>query len=147
MPKVKPSERALLVAKHLSDKEIERVVGLLDGWQDKLTWQLLSGACKRAIGRVPARQSLARSIRISEAFKLAKSRANRGASEQKAPPSMRIAIERIARLTKENERLSRENSLLLEQFVVWQYNAHVRGLSDRDLNKPLPKVDLRKSEH
>ncbi len=65
---------------------------------------------------------------------------------QKAPPNMQVAIERIARLTQENERLVKENSMLLEQFIVWQYNAHVRGLSDRDLNKALPRVDLRKTE-
>lgn len=50
-----------------------------------------------------------------------------------APPSMRVAIERTARLERENERLKPENSELLQQYVVWQYNAHTHGLSDRDL--------------
>jgi hypothetical protein len=44
---------------------------------------------------------------------------------------MGVAIERIARLERENERLKRENSELLQQFIVWQYNAHIHGLSDR----------------
>jgi hypothetical protein len=74
-----------------------------------------------------------------------------GAAEERAashegPPSMRVAVERIARLTVENERLKKENSALLEQFVVWQYNAHVRGLNDIDLNQPLLEVDRGNTE-
>jgi len=48
-----------------------------------------------------------------------------------------IIGERIARLERENERLKRENAELLKQFVVWQYNTHIRGLSDYELNKTL----------
>lgn len=47
-------------------------------------------------------------------------------------------------LKAENERLKRENRDLLQQFVVWQYNAHVHGLSDQNLNKALPKIDRRR---
>jgi len=45
---------------------------------------------------------------------------------------MRVAAERIARLERENDRLKRENNELLEQYVVWQYNAHINGLSGRE---------------
>jgi uncharacterized protein (UPF0335 family) len=48
---------------------------------------------------------------------------------------MRVAIERIARLERENKRLKRENTGLLQQLVVWQYNAYIHGLSDHKLNK------------
>lgn len=34
-----------------------------------------------------------------------------------------------------------KNAELPQQFVVWQYNAHIRGLSDSELNKALPGVD------
>lgn len=54
---------------------------------------------------------------------------------------MRVAIERIARLERENERLKRENMELLQQYVVWQYNASIHGLNDRELNKALPGID------
>jgi hypothetical protein len=54
---------------------------------------------------------------------------------------MRVAMERIMRLETENERLKRESRDLLQQFVVWQYNAHVDGLTDRELNKALPEID------
>ena len=129
------------MAKHLTDRDIERVVGILDGWRDKLTWDALCEACAPVIGTKPARQTLAKFVRIENAFEACKSRLKNEVQEVRLPPSMRMAAERITRLERENERLKRENSELLQQFVVWQYNAHICGLSDRDLNKALPGID------
>lgn len=129
------------MAKHLSDRDIERVVGLLDGWRGKLTWEALSKACRSTIGTSPARQTLHRASRIAQAFAATKSRLVATQRSVKGMPSVQVALDRIARLTMENERLKRENNRLLEQFVVWQYNAHVKGLTDRDLNRPLPAID------
>jgi hypothetical protein len=129
------------MAKHLSDRDVERIVDLLDGWRDKLTWGALSIACRPVIGTAPSRQTLFRFVRITDAFKSTKLRLKSVEPETSVPHSMRIACERIARLTAENERLKRENGRLLQQFVVWQYNAHVKGLGDVDLNKPLPSID------
>lgn len=135
------------MAKHLTDRDIGRVVEILDGWKDTLTWEALSAACMPVIGTRPARQTLARSVRIKAAFKSTKRRLkDEPDSSIKAAPSMRVAMERITRLTNENKRLEQENSRLLEQFVVWQYNAHVKGLSDKDLTKALPAVDLGRTE-
>ena len=130
------------MAKHLSDRDIERIVGLLDGWQDKLSWAILSKACLRVIGTTPAQQTLYRFQRIQEAFKGTKERLKLAPTEVKTPPSMRVAMQRIARLKIENDRLTRENNCLLEQLVVWQYNAAIRGLSRGDLNRALPGIDL-----
>ena len=51
------------------------------------------------------------------------------------------AMARIARLEAENQRLEAENQRLLEQFVVWAYNAHTRGLDNEFLSQPLPRVN------
>lgn len=51
------------------------------------------------------------------------------------------AMSRIARLEAENQRLEAENQRLLEQFVVWGYNAHTRGLDKDFLSQPLPRVN------
>lgn len=48
---------------------------------------------------------------------------------------------RIARLEAENQRLEAESQRLLEQFVVWAYNAHTRGLDKEFLSQPLPRVN------
>jgi len=134
------------MARHLSDSDIERIVQALDGWDGALTWELLSAACLPVIGTAPARQTLYRFVRIREAFKATKKRLETVTPEMKTRPSIRVALERINRLTIENQRLNRENSRLLEQFVVWQYNAHTQGLSEGDLNRALPMVDRGNTE-
>lgn len=134
------------MAKHLSDADVERIVEILDGWRDKLGWEALCDICFPVIGTKPARQTLMKFVRIKSAFIAAKKRIREGVRQIPSPPAMRVAIERIARLERENERLKRENSELLQQFVVWQYNAHIHGLSDRDLGKALPKIDRGQTE-
>lgn len=134
------------MAKHLTDKDVEQIVGILDGWRDKLTWDALCNACLPVIGTKPSRQTLFKFPRIHKAFEACKKRLSEALPEIAPPPSIRVATERIARLERENERLKRENSELLEQFVVWQYNAHARGLSDIDLNRPLPSIDRGQTE-
>lgn len=129
------------MARHLTDRDIEAVVGLLDGWKDKLTWDRLCDACEATLGTRPSRQTLHRHARIKEAYKLTKERLKDADESLSLPPTMKAAAERLARLEAENERLRRENESLLEQFVRWQYNAYARGLSDRDLNGPLPAID------
>jgi len=83
------------------------------------------------IGTKPARQTLVKFVRIRNAFLACKKRLK----EEYVPISVRYGRRgRYRALERENERLKRENRKLLEQFVVWQYNANVRGLSDRELN-------------
>ena len=129
------------MARHLSDRDVEQIVEILDGWRDGLMWEALCEACKPRIGVAPARQTLYRFSRIKHAYQAAKDRIRNAGSEVKAPPSMRVAAERIARLENENARLKDENRRLLEQFAVWQYNAYVRGMSDQDLHRSLPSID------
>lgn len=129
------------MARHLNDRDIERIVALLDRWEGKLTWQHLCDACEAEIGTRPTRQTLSKFKRVTGAFKATKERIKNQDESLNVPPSLKMAAVRIERLTRENERLKRENNELLEQFVVWQYNAHVKGLSVQDLTQPLPTVD------
>lgn len=132
------------MAKHLSDRDINQIVEILDGWRGKLTWNLFCEACKTVVGREPSRQTLFRQPRIKKAFEGAKKRIALP-QDTPLPCSLRAAGERIARLENENKRLVSENNLLLQQFVVWQYNAFTRGISERDLNRPLPEIDRGKT--
>jgi hypothetical protein len=130
------------MAKHLTDSNIETVVTILDGWHGKLTWEALCQACKMRIGVKPSRQTLWKIVRIEQAYEACKKRLKEGEPKLTIPPSLKIAAETIARLERENERLRRENSGLLEQFVVWQYNAYAAGRTKFDLNRPLPTRDM-----
>ena len=131
-------------AKNLSDKEIAEIVGILDGWRGKLSWESLIEAIEKRMYAHYTRQALHRHERIRQAFSLRKKDlAPDGGTKQvrAASPELQVALDRIARLKAENDRLKAENERLLEQFVCWAYNAHTRGLDQEFLNRPLPRVN------
>lgn len=132
------------MARHLNDAEIGRIVDGIEAWQGKLSWESIVDRCEQWIGRRPSRQALARSIRISSAFKAKKKgeRYDIGSGGRSPAPSMKIAMGRIERLEAKVQRLERENELLLEQFRRWQYNAHIHGVPRDKLDRPLPAIDL-----
>jgi hypothetical protein len=129
------------LAKHLTDADIEKIIGVIDGWSGKLGWESLCDAVAPAIGTRPTRQTLSAQKRVKAAFSDKKNRLKGGMAETKTPPSLAIAGQRIQRLEEENVRLKSENSRLLEQYVVWQYNAYRHGLTEDKLNEALSVID------
>lgn len=135
------------MAQHLTDKDIENIVELLDYWplDEKLTWELLCKAIEVQLEFVPAptRQTLQKYVRIKNAYdqckKPSKAANIKSNQTQKLPASLKIAQTKIEALEAKNARLEKENAMLLEQFVVWQYNAHKYGLSITKLNEPMSK--------
>lgn len=134
------------MAKHLTATDIKKILGVIDGWSEKLAWDALCDELVNVIGTRPTRQTLSSHLNIKEAFLHKKSRLKTGAPELKPPQSLRIAAQRIKRLEDENARLQNENLRLLEQFVVWQYNAYSHGLTMEKLCNPLPEIDRESSE-
>lgn len=130
-------------ARNLDDADIKRIVEILDGWTEKLTWELLIDAIQLRMHNRYTRQTLHKHQRIKNAFELRKSGLADGDGKTKVSnsPELQKAIEKIARLEVENKRLESENEQLLEQFARWAYNAHTRGLDGNFLNKPLPPVN------
>lgn len=134
------------MAQHLTDHDIENIVELLDYWplDEKLTWERLCQAIELQLELVPAptRQTLQKYVRVKNAYdqcKKPKSTQVKSNSAQKLPASLKIAQTKIEALEAKNARLEKENAMLLEQFVVWQYNAHKYGLSITKLNEPMSK--------
>ena len=135
------------MAQHLSDQDIENIVEVLDYWplDEKLTWERLCKAIEEQLELVPAptRQTLQKYARIKNAYDLGKksptARLKISQKEQKLPASLKIAQAKIEVMETKIARLEKENSLLLEQFVVWQYNAYKYGITIEKLNEPLPK--------
>jgi hypothetical protein len=129
--------------RNIDSEAISRIVSILDGWSEKLTWELLIGAIRRHLRADYTRQALHKHERIKQAFVLRKKILSSGSAVEdiKGPPELRAALERIARLEGENARLTAENQRLLEQFACWAYNAHTRGLDYAFLNRPLPAVN------
>ncbi|MCR4537210.1 hypothetical protein NUV89_02235 [Pseudomonas sp. 18.1.10] len=134
------------MAKHLSPKDLDMIVGLIDGWEGKLAWEALCDAIEPLLGSRPTRQTLNSHEKIKSAFTHQKARLKSGFVSTKRPASLSIAEQRIRRLEAENHRLERENERLLERFMRWQYNAHKFNVSADKLDAPLPFVDRDSSE-
>jgi len=130
-------------AKNIGDGDIGEIVSILDGWSGKLSWDLLISAIEKRNGNSYSRQALDKHERIKQAFVQRKKALSGAVGEKRksGPPEAQAAMERIQRLTAENERLNRENTSLLEQFVRWAYNASLFGIGQDKLNNPLPPVN------
>lgn len=134
------------MAKHLSQKDIELIISLIDSWEGKLGWESLCDAVEPLIGSRPTRQTLNSHEKIKSAFTIQKGRLKSGFVSTKRPASLAIAEQRIRSLEAENYRLERENERLMEKFMRWQYNAHKHNVSQEKLDAPLPFVDRNSSE-
>lgn len=131
-------------AKNLTDGTIAQIAGVLDGWSGPLSWDLFLDAVELHTGARYTRQALFRHARIAQAFSLRKSAletSGKAKDVEAIAPELQAALARIARIEDENQRLRAENQLLLEQFAVWAYNAHMRGLDEDYLSQPLPHVN------
>lgn len=137
-------------AKNLDDAAIDLIVGILDGWSGKLTWDLLIEGIKERTQVQYTRQALDKHLRIKDAFRLTKARLS---GEPKAQRKQKLSeaeseamTQRLERLQAENARLELENDRLLEQFQTWAYNAHLKGLTKEYLSTPLPRVDRERTK-
>lgn len=132
-------------AKNLSDEAIGLIVGMLDGWKGKLTWNLLVDAIEKRLFVRYTRQALDKQVRIKCAYQLTKRKAGvvMGFEHDKQLSTAEVGMltQRVNRIEDENARLKVENERLLEQFVTWAYNAHLKGLTKEQLNACLPRVD------
>lgn len=134
----------MIRAKNLTSADIERIVAILDGWAGKLSWELLIAAISRHLKITYTRQALNSHQRIKAAFTLRKEKLSGvSAIERKKleSPELRVALDRLARVEGENQRLRMENDRLLEKFATWAYNGHTRGLTEDFLSQPLPQVN------
>lgn len=134
------------MAKHLTARDIDLLISLIDGWNGKLTWDALCDEAEGLIGTRPTRQTLNAHARIKSAFGDKKSQLKTGFRPTKRPESLAIAEQRIHRLESENQRLKAENNRLLERFIRWQYNAQKHSLSQAALDMDLPEIDRSSAE-
>ena len=134
------------MAKHLTSKDIEILVNLIDVWEGKLGWDALCDEVAPLIGGRPTRQTLSSHERIKSAFTDKKTQQKSGFVTTKRPASLSIAEQRIRRLESENERIKEENRRLLERFIRWQYNAYKHGINQDKLDALLPEIDRGSSE-
>jgi len=129
-------------APDLTQEVLQQVLGTLDGWQGKLTWDLLLAAVEVLTGHRYSRFTFADYPEIANAFSRRKATLRGTLPQTRAQPKderLRAALEQVDRLQAKVERLQAENNLLSEQFVTWAINAERKGVTMNMLNAPLPK--------
>lgn len=135
------------LAKHLTQTDVEAIISIIYAWKDeKLTWESICEASEPIIGKNPTRQSLNANKLIKEAYSSRKATLKVQGVVTPKPSSLTMAGDRIARQQSEIESLKQKNSALLEQFVIWQYNAYKYGMKENQLNEPLPRIDRERTE-
>lgn len=129
-------------APDLSQEVLQQVLDTLDGWKDKLTWELLLDAVETLTGHRYSRFTFADYPEIANAFSLRKECLRGALPRARGEPKderLRAALEQVTRLQAKAERLQAENNLLNEQFVTWAINAERKGVTMDMLHAPLPK--------
>lgn len=129
----------------LSDERVEAVVEILDRWSGKLTWEKLIDVIEHKLMCRYTRQALDGHERVALSFRLAKKRI-RGETGRPPveDPALQKAFERIAGLEAKLDRVLGENEQLISKFIRWAYNAHLKGMTERQLDQPLPQMGGRR---
>ncbi|MFZ5655629.1 MAG: hypothetical protein ACOY37_00975 [Pseudomonadota bacterium] len=121
-----------------------KILRELDRWQGKLTWPLFCAHIAKLLG-VPSisKHTMYLYPSIKEGFQQ-RQQDLRAAKDGMAPDfTLDAAARRIADLEAQVARLEHTNSLLLDQFRRWQYNAYANNarLDTLALDRPLPEVN------
>lgn len=134
--------------KHIRPAEVESIVAVIRGWSSpRFTWAEVCDASAPILGYKPTRQGLFGHDAIASAFDVRK-RKKRIAPDTTAPKpsSLAVAAKRLETIKSENEELKLQNDRFRDLFQVWQYNAYKRGMTEAQLNEPLPKIDREVNE-
>lgn len=138
----------MVLAKHLNESDIAAIVNLIRGWDNaKLTWDLICKEAESIVGKIATRQSISSHQAISSAYKSKKASIKGTIPNKARPASLQIAAARIAKLEAELNEIKEQNRRYKQRFTVWQYNAYKKGLSESELNRPLPKIDRERSDN
>lgn len=129
-------------APDLTQEVLQQILDTLDGWQGKLTWDLLLDAVETLTGHRYSRFTFADYPEIANAFSLRKDTLRGTLPLTRSEPKderLRAALKQVDRLRAKAARLQAENNLLSEQFVTWAINAERKGVTMDMLNAPLLK--------
>lgn len=134
--------------KHIKPAEVQAIVTAIRGWsKEKFSWAEVCEACAPILGYKPSRQGLFAHQAISDAFDARKKRRRIAPNDTAPKPSsLAVAAKRIEQSKAENAELTLQNDRFRELFQVWQYNAYKRGMTEAELNEPLPIIDREVNE-
>lgn len=141
MTKDKAKPKVISRGKNITPEIKQIIFEILDGWKGKLTWDLLVQAVAKRTFQEYTRQTLFGHEEIRSAFVAKKERAPLAVEGRKKlfKPEEAFESERNMKLKEENARLQAHLDFLMEKFNRWAYNAYIRGITEHQLEQPLPR--------
>ena len=127
----------------ITEENLEDIIMLIKTWEGKLTWNLLCSKVSELLNiKIIERQSLANYPDIQEAFSKQKQKLKEKAKANPEPNvTMDYLQKQVKNLKAQVQRLEEINERYKQQFIVWQYNAYMHGMTQVTLNKPLIAVN------
>ena len=127
----------------VTEENLEDIIMMIKTWEDKLTWDLLCSKVSELLNiKSIERQSLANYPDIQGAFSKQKQKLKEKAKANPEPNvTMDYLQKQVKNLKAQVQRLEEINERYKQQFIVWQYNAYMHGMTQITLNKPLIAVN------
>lgn len=127
----------------ITEENLEDIIMLINTWEGKLTWDLLCSEVSQLLNiKSIERQSLANYSDIQKAFSKRKQKIKEDAKANPEPNvTMDYLQKQVNNLKAQVQRLEEINEQYKQQFIVWQYNAYIHGMTEDKLNKPLIAVN------
>ena len=127
----------------ITEENLEDIIMLIKTWEGKLTWKLLCSKVSELLNiKSIERQSLANYPDIQKAFSQQKQKMKEDAKKEPVPNiTMDYLLKQVNNLKAQVQRLEEINERYRQQFIVWQYNAYMHGMTQDTLNKPLIAVN------
>ncbi len=127
----------------ITEENLEDIIMLIKTWEGKLTWNLLCSKVSELLNiKSIERQSLANYPDIQKAFSQQKQKMKEDAKKEPVSNvTMDYLLKQVNNLKAQVQRLEEINERYKQQFIVWQYNAYMHGMTQDTLNKPLIAVN------
>lgn len=126
--------------KKLTPERVKEIVHIIENFGGEISWQKVVESIERALLIRYTRQALASHKVIQNAFVAAGLKS--ALARSKTPTGRRARGDaRVERYKADNDRLLKENDRLINLHIIWLYNATLHGLSEEQLNMPIPPVN------
>lgn len=122
---------------------LPKILRELDRWEGKLTWPLFCSRVAQVIGEPSiSKHTLYQYPTVIERFQQRQKELREVRESAPRDYTLELALKRVAELEAQVRRLQETNTLLLDQFRRWQYNAYAQGarVDSLDWDRPLPKM-------